>query len=419
METTSLEKTGHKILLISSNLSYSSIKEEIKRNDGEIFYYPSDKFGDVDRLINYTLCIVDYNAFSDHPSYRELFVKQMFEALEFGVNFCVVYYGNSIDSNALGTQILSDFKLGSPHSFSKPIHHGKAIKNEFNSFIRRWGSSAIVFKNVTQDSEIICKSDEALIGFSTPIKRAKIIYLPFFRNTSNKKDLKEGFETLIDSLLTYIARSHIDLPVWAGESSFFCDERILLDKKKNLQQDLNDIEAELETFIEAKSLLLHREYTLETTLPAFLQNHLALKIEREERYKEDFWLVNEDEEKIAIAEIKSAMKGFKRDMIFRVLDHKSENELTKEFPALLFINCNLQAGSWKDKDKSLSRDEYEYAARENVLIVRIEDVVKLWEMKKLEKIQEKDILELLLKNKGWFHITQKLEIDIKPKSKRN
>jgi hypothetical protein len=418
MESTSLEKNGHKILLIGSNLSYSSIKEEIKRNDSEIFYYPSDKFSEVGRLINYTLCIADYNAFSDFPSYREMFVKQMFEALEIGVHFCVVYYGNSIDG-ALGTQILSDFNIGTPNNFSKPIHHGKAIKNEFNSFIRKWGSSTIAFKNITQDSEIICKTDEALIGFSTPIKNAKIIYLPFFRNTSNQKDLKEGFETLIDSLLTYIARSYIDLPMWAGESSFFCDERILLDKKKNLQQDLNEIEAELETFIEAKSLLLHREYTLETTLPAFLQNHLGLKIEREERYKEDFWLINENEERIAIAEIKSAMKGFKRDMIFRVLDHKSENELSEDFPALLFINCNLQAGSWKDKDKFLSRDEYEYAARENVLIVRVEDVVRLWEMKKLEKIQEKDILELLLKNKGWFHVTQKLEIDIKPKSKRS
>ncbi len=142
---------------------------------------------------------------------------------------------------------------------------------------------------------------------------------------------------------------------------------------------------------------------------------MELKIFREEKFKEDFWLVDESEDKIAIAEIKSANKGFRRDMIFRVLDHKSENELAENFPTLLFVNCNLQAGSWKDKEKSLSKDEYDFAANHDVLVIRIEDVVRLWELKRLRKITKEEILNYLLIAKGWLYVNPKLEIEVKPR----
>ncbi len=82
---------------------------------------------------------------------------------------------------------------------------------------------------------------------------------------------------------------------------------------------------------------------------------------------------------------------------------------------MLFVNCNLQAGNWKDKDKPLNTEECKYIKNHNVLVIRIEDVVRLWEMKRIGEITEKEILELFLTKKGWLHITPTLQIEIKPK----
>ncbi|MBA3785497.1 MAG: hypothetical protein H0X15_08190 [Acidobacteria bacterium] len=410
-----IDKAGHKVLLIGEGLAYSHIENGILREDAEISFYTSKQFNEIDRLRNYTLCIVDYSAFSNQEQFRELFYKQLLEAIEYGVNFCVVYFNDSVDSNRIGSQILKELKLAKPHSLGKIVHDGKTNKKEFSAYVKRWGSSAISFHDISEQATVIFNKDSIMLGFFTQLIKSKILYIPFSRNTSNKKDLKEGFESLIDSILTFIASSQIDLPIWAKETPFFSDEKSLFDKKALLQKELFDIESKIQIFDNAKSLLLQREYILENSLLDFLQNQLELKIFREEKFKEDFWLVDESEDKIAIAEIKSANKGFRRDMIFRVLDHKSENELAENFPTLLFVNCNLQAGSWKDKEKSLSKDEYDFAANHDVLVIRIEDVVRLWELKRLRKITKEEILNYLLIAKGWLYVNPKLEIEVKPR----
>ena len=405
-------KVGHRILLIGSHLSYSHVEKEIARDDAEISYYTDDEMRNADRLLDYTLCIVDYRAI-ENEYYKNLFIKQLHEASEYGTNICVVYYQDPV-GKSLGTEILSELNLAKPYDLQKVIHDGKATQNEFNSYIKKWGSSKVAFRDVASDS-VICKKDDVILGFSANVNKAKIIYLPFVRNASRHNELKEGFEILIDSLLTYISRSRMELPDWAKNISFFSDEEKLIEEKRALQTKLSDIDVELQKFDEAKSLLFQNEHNLEITLPKFLESHLGLNIEQNETYKEDFWLVDDKGTRLAIAEIKSKTKGFNKGLVHYVLSHKEAYDLRDDFPALLFVNCNLQASAWKDKDKLLNAEECKYVAQQNILVIRAEDIVRLWDAKRLGKISEKEILDTLLKNKGWLYVTKDLKVECRGK----
>ncbi len=271
------------------------------------------------------------------------------------------------------------------------------------------------FAKVREGEKVICKTEKVVLGFSAKVEKSQIIYLPFYRNVLDKNELKEGFQSLIDSLLTFISVSQTDIPFWAKENPFFTEEKSLLKEKEVLQKKLAEKVTELEIFDKAKSLLFCREYTLENFLINFLISELDLKIYRKETFDADFWLVDKNDEKIAIAEIKSAVKGFKKAMIYKLLNHRHDYEKPDDFPSLLFVNCNLQAGKWSDKDRPINAEDYREAARNNVLVIRVEDVVRLWQMKRLGEINKEKILEKFLTEKGWLQVSANLEIQVKPK----
>ncbi|MBA3633024.1 MAG: hypothetical protein H0W58_09490 [Acidobacteria bacterium] len=414
-------KTGHRIAIIGNEIFGSLDSQVFESENYTVELYPLEEFHKLDRLVNYTLCIVSYDAFSEEDNQNN-FIKQMLEAIEQGVNFCLVYYKenyiyqkHSSSRTNVGYQVATKLSIY-PKNLNKIIPEANVKRQEFQPFLKKWGVTNLTFNIKNEDAKAIYITDDnEILGFSVPTKNAEIFYLPFIRNLSNLNDTKNGLETLIDNLLTYLAKSRINLPIWAKESSFFSDEETLLKEKISLQSEITKLETDLQKFDEAKSLLFHNEHHLEITLPNFLKSYLGLEIEQNETYKEDFWIVDNKKEKLAIAEIKSKTKGFTKGLVGYLIAHRDYYELEDEFPALLFVNCNLQVGSWKDKDKFLNEQDYKYVAHQNVLVIRIEDVVRLWEMKRLGKTTNEEILNLFLTKKGWLQVTSKLEIKIHPK----
>lgn len=414
-------KAGHRIAVIGQEIFKDIDSTEFTNETYSVSLHHQSQFDNNERLVNYTLCIVAYDAFQS-DGLQNNFIKQMLEALDNGVNICFVYYTDHPTKNkhtghdSAGATVSKKINV-TPGFLDKLAHEASIKKQEFQPFLKKWGVTNLKFESSDKNVKPLYVTDESeILGFSADFKNAEIFFLPFI-NTSSRNDRKNGLETLIDNLLTYLAKSRVDLPVWAKENPFFSDEGNLLDEKEKLQKSLQEVESNLQKFDEAKSLLFHSEHHLEITLPIFLKTHLGLKIEQNETYKEDFWIVDEKREKLAIAEIKSKTKGFTKGLVGYLLAHRDHYELGDDFPALLFVNCNLQVGSWKDKDKPLNEQEYKSVANQNILVIRVEDIVRLWEMKRLEKITSEEILKLLLENRGWLQVTSKLEIKIHPKKK--
>lgn len=414
------EKSGHRIAVIGSEI-FGNLYN-LKSDDGNYFQdlFRLDDLGNLERLNNYTLIILGYDSL-DGSEKQAIFYKQMIEALENGTNFCFLHFNENPHSNRqsskfnIGYQTLFEFDIGEASQVEEILHEAKILKQEFRPFLKKWGSTKIYFSELNENAKIIYETNDSdTLGFSIPIKNGEVFYLPYIRNHSSQTDLRGGLDTLIDNLLTYLAKSRIDLPKWAKEASFFSDEEIVLSKKTLLQEQIIKLENDLQKFDEAKSLLFQNEHNLEISLPKFLQTHLGLQIEQKETFNEDFWLVDEHNERIAISEIKSKSKGFRKNLVYSVLAHKETYELPDDFPSLLFVNCNLQAGNWMEKDQPLNTQDCIFVKNQNVLVIRVEDIVRLWEMKRLSKITSQEILELFLTKKGWLQITKDLEIKILP-----
>lgn len=75
---------------------------------------------------------------------------------------------------------------------------------------------------------------------------------------------------------------------------------------------------------------------------------------------------------------------------------------------MLIANCNLQAGSWADKDRMIDKQDYEVAAQNNILILRVEDLVRLWNSIRTGKLTHQEVLGLFLTKRGWLRVTSDL-----------
>lgn len=76
--------------------------------------------------------------------------------------------------------------------------------------------------------------------------------------------------------------------------------------------------------------------------------------------------------------------------------------MSETFPALLFVNCNLQAGSWAKKEVPIQKSDYEIAAANNVLIIRVEDLVRIWDAVTEKAISLQEVLEAFKSKCGWL-----------------
>ena len=66
------------------------------------------------------------------------------------------------------------------------------------------------------------------------------------------------------------------------------------------------------------------------------------------------------------------------------------------------MNCNLQAGPWVKKDIGIQKDDYEIPVKNNVLVVKIEDLVRIWQGVEAKKIIPKDLIAALTCQSGWL-----------------
>jgi hypothetical protein len=104
------------------------------------------------------------------------------------------------------------------------------------------------------------------------------------------------------------------------------------------------------------------------------------------------------------------LKDLKVVPFFSLYNHREENKLQESFPGLLIVNCNLQAASWKEKDRVIDKQDFQIAAQNNILILRVEDLLRIWDAVRKEKLPAEDVLSLFRSKKGWLQVSQDLQI---------
>lgn len=423
------EKMGHRVLLFGEKLIRGGVPQH---ENATIDYLPFPKhYSDLERLSNYTIIILDYNAFQGEPAKQKIFMKLMKEALEAGTSFCFVHNSETIPGyhpssdhpggmephnvrslreQQIGFYALSDFNVRPEHRVDLIID-GNVSRSEFKLFLDKWGASHNYFKTFDEFEvdDVISSNEDGLLAFTINAGRGRLIYIPFQRDASRPKDVIEGVRVLVDSLLTYVSKSFIEIPEWASEP-IFEDEGVLRSQLSELEREAEELKENLIPFQEAKAILFQHEYILEQSIPKFFSEHLDIATECDEQYNEDFWILDENGEQSIICEVKSVVKGFKKSMIYSLYNHRDGHGLDESIPALLIANCHLQAGSLKDKDRPIDKQDYKVAAQNNILILRVEDLIRLWDAKRQSKVTLDEIMNHLENSRGWLKVSNNLEI---------
>jgi len=430
----------HKVLLFGRKLFGDYEYGIYPHNNADIDVIPfPDRYHHLQRLANYALVVTDYAPFSDqkgvHKEQQDIFDKLAVEALDAGTTLCFVHYDEvvpeeekyshstgymneddctELKQSQLGFRILNKLSIR-PLKADQPFLSGTIKRGVFQPFLSKWGASHNCFMTYEDGKfdDIILDFSKFSIGFSIQVGHGLIIFLPFQRDFNRKEDLLQGIHTLLDCLLTYITKMQETLLGWSA-TPFFEEEKLLYIERQQIEKDLQHKNDEIKPFAVAKQLLYQAEYKLEQTVPDFIQEYLGIKTERNERYAEDFWILNDSGERIAICEVKSHVKGCKRSSIYSIFSHRDTNELDNMFPAILFVNHHMQAASWAAKDRPINKEDYQVAAKDNILVLRIEDLVRLWDLIRNELISSDTLLTMLTTSKGWLKIDSSLNINLLP-----
>ena len=127
---------------------------------------------------------------------------------------------------------------------------------------------------------------------------------------------------------------------------------------------------------------------------------------------EDFWILSSESEKVVIAEAKTCARGLRRKHIYSLFNHRANNKYDKDFPALLIVNAHSNAGSWKEKLRPIDPQHCECASENNILIVRIEDLLFFWNSMVEERNSKETLLSAIYNENGRMEVQKNGKIDI-------
>lgn len=303
-----------------------------------------------------------------------------------------------------------NYRISTRHT---PYLSGQCLRNEFQTFFDKWGvshTSFAPFKDHVFD-DILLKSGPDVLAFAQSHRKGLIFYIPFQRLGLPNDQATQATRLLVQGLCTYINKRSHRLPPWA-HSPLFSDEETLQRNIGALELKLEEEKKALNLFDRIKALAISGEHTLEIQLPVFIEEELGIKTRRNEEFVEDFWIQDSQGKDIAICEVKSVSKGFKKGFIYDAYNHREKRGLDESFPAVLFVNANLQSSSWKEKDVSIPAAERKIAFENNVLILRMEDFVRLWDMVRLKKFDSNQVRNLLTTNRGWCFVSGDHKISV-------
>jgi len=389
-------------------------------------------------LSQYDLVILDYAAFeverNIYTKNQEVFQKQMLDALDKGTSFCILHYSEDVpeydasirsvgnmDENGItrchaqqiGFRWLLSLMIR-PYRLRTPMNSASLKRSEFQSYLNRWGASMNVFLPYDTgvfDDVIFLANEGYASGFVSSVRKGKIFFLPCQRDFNRPNSVHECLAILITSILTYLTKTSSEIPAWA-KVALFPQETQIQNELASLQAQIDRLQETLHPYQLAKSLASLSEYEFQKAVPQFFITHLGLEVFSEERYQEDFWILDANRQKAVIVETKTRVGGLKRGDVYSIYRHRESNDLDKDFPALLVMNTHLNANSWKEKIRPIDTQDYRVAAQDNILIVRVEDLLLFWNLIVTGQKSSEELLAILLSENGWLEVTTDGKITI-------
>ena len=191
------------------------------------------------------------------------------------------------------------------------------------------------------------------------------------------------------------------LPDYALKS-FFQSEEYLHRDYAHLLESLAKMEEQLESFHNVKSLICNEGTDFEEELLQFLKERLGLLVEKDNSNKETFWILNSQKERRIVCMSRCYNENLKKSGIYSLYNQREAFNLNEDFPAIFIAHCYVDDTDWVTKAQPISTKDYKVAADNNILILRVADVLYLWEALQYNRITQNEMIDLLITEKGWL-----------------
>jgi hypothetical protein len=276
---------------------------------------------------------------------------------------------------------------------------------EFERFLGRYGAACSYFQNYNDGIElrVIAELGSETVGL---ILGNKIFFVPTLIPENDKNIIEEYFTLLAEALISVRKKLTFEIPSWA-DSFEFSDEKGLKSENDALMKKVRDNNEKLQEFRTfKKALILSGELLVDSVINVFKKG-FEFSLDTEDELREDFKILDEDGKPIVFVEVKGTNKSVKREHINQCDSHRERADLPTDFPSILVINTHIKnARNIDEKDQEIAGEQIKHAVKNNVLILRTLDLLRLLSLKFDRDIHKNEIISLLNINSGWLKVSK-------------
>ena len=277
--------------------------------------------------------------------------------------------------------------------------------DEFKKYIKDFGIVTTRFKkSYRKDIGTITGLIEAgqlLAGLEID---KQIFFLPFHTNKCDENTLISIGKIVSQSIFDYRQKNIVYRPNWFNDFKFENENKLErnLERLNNLLLNTNQ---NLKKWKEFKDILTTSGEILRTKVIEILQNYFFINVNPIDEFKEDFKILDENDNIICFGEVKGTKKGIKREHINQADSARERASVDSSIPGLLIINNEMDVEGIENKSQTaVNSDQIKHAKNLNILIIRTIDL--LFFMKRIEKLpienRKEEFLSLLQQNGGWL-----------------
>jgi hypothetical protein len=311
-------------------------------------------------------------------------------------------YGNASSSD------LTKVALNHQHFYRKNFDNRQpsieATRNEFIRFLKLYGAASSYFEDNTRGLDLrpIATRGRVLVGFSL---FDLAYFVPSLIPENRPDNIEEYFDLLADALTATSNKLASEVPDWI-DAFRFSEEKVLLERRAKLQQEINEAEKKVAEFQHFKRVLVGGDDPLVDAVANLLRTGLGYSIGDIDEHREDLKILDEQGNPVVFVEVKGINAGAKLEHVNQADSHRERAGLPSTFPSVLVLNTHIKnARDLKEKNKPIGPDQVERAVKLRVLILRTLDLLALLDLVNKGEMTSSQVLDLFFKQQGgWLQV---------------
>jgi len=331
-----------------------------------------------------------------------LFQKGGFICILLCERFVDGYEGADWSSTDL-TKILLNIQSFYRENYPSRLATIRCHRGEFRHFLDLYGAAWSYFYSHNESLGLIpiATCNDQMTGMIIGENR---FFIPVLLPESKPDRIFEFFYLLAEAIVSTRNKLALEIPEWAS-GFVFAEEEALSSEKSEAVSRIDQIDTKLDVFQKYKKILVHGDELLVDAVTYVLGEGFGLKVKRLDEYREDLQILNESGAPLVFCEIKGVNRGVTREYVNQADTHRERAELPPSFPTVLIINTHIKKSrNLEEKDQDVAIDQVQHAEKNNVLIIRTLDLLRLLRLRLEGGLTKEMALQLFSSGGGWLKV---------------